>query len=441
MAKDETPIEGAENEEQQQQSKKGNERPAGAPEGKVEAEPSANEIKELYEATGVKAPVPTGKPKGRPKTSDVRAKDDKKNASGNSNSGSEEKDDDDKSKSKNAPASSKDGDSGGKADSKGSKDSKATGKVQDESGDSDEGVRDSESAGKSDSERGREEDSEQRTERTGQEAHDEGSEAEEEGDDEKNNEVKRPGKSNPEVEKRMQRLAAERKEALERAEKAEKALQETTRKQAQERVAQEDPEYTIQDFKKVRDNKTGEIKELNDEEAELAWRRWKDGYDQRATERQARENYEAERVERAEATTRQLMKDSADAYDAIAGLMDEFPELVEKFPDGTVNENFDEDFATDALPIIQEAIEYLPGTEPGNPNDKLPVIVGLKIDPKKILKAFKGISNKKRSLPLNGVNDNVESRSNVAVPHSRSSDPAVNAANELYQELGIKKRI
>jgi hypothetical protein len=71
----------------------------------------------------------------------------------------------------------------------------------------------------------------------------------------------------------------------------------------------------------------------------------------------------------------------------------------------------------------------------------LPVIVGLKVDPKKILAALRSIGNKKRNLPLNGVNDNVESRSNVNVPHSRSSDPTVNAANDLYKELGINKRI
>jgi hypothetical protein len=129
------------------------------------------------------------------------------------------------------------------------------------------------------------------------------------------------------------------------------------------------------------------------------------------------------------------MKKSADAYDALAGLMDEYPELV------STSGKFDDDFAAEAMPIIQEAIEYLPGTEPGNKEDKLPVIVGLRIDPNKILKALKGISTKKRNMPLNGVNDNVERGSTVSVPHSRSSDPNVNAANELYKELGINKRI
>lgn len=439
---DEHQIEGAENEQQedqeQKQSKK-TERPAGAPEGRVEDEPSSAEIKELYEATGVTAPVPTGKSKGRPKTTDVRAKSDKKDPSGSADSGEKGKNADDKNKSKDASASDKDGDSGNKADSKGSKDGKDAGELQDKSGASDGGVRKTESAGEGDSERGGEKDSERGTERAGQEEHDKGGEAEKTGDDEEN--IKRPGKSNPEVEKRMQRLAADRKEALERAERAEKALQESARKQAQEKVSQEDPEYTVDDFRKVRDNKTGEIKELDPEQAELAWRRWKDGYDQRATERQARENYEADRVQRAEATTKKLMEDSVAAYDALAALQNEYPELVRKNPDGSINENFDEDFAAEVMPILEEAIEYLPGTEPGNANDKLPIIVGLRIDPKKILAAMKGISNKKRNLPLNGVNDSVDSGSNVSVPHSRSSDPNVNAANELYKELGINKRI
>jgi hypothetical protein len=101
---------------------------------------------------------------------------------------------------------------------------------------------------------------------------------------------------------------------------------------------------------------------------------------------------------------------------------------------------FDADFAAEALPIIKDSIEYLPGTEPGNAEDNLPVIVGLKLHPKRILDALKKMENKKRELPLNGVNDNVESRSNVAVPHSRSSDPTVQAANELMKELKIDKR-
>lgn len=405
---------------------------AGAPEGAT-SEPSHDEIAELYAATGVKAPVPTGKAKGRPKAANVRAEDDKKNAPGNSNSKRQEAEDaDDKGQSKNAPNSSKNGASGNKADAKGSKNGANDGQLQDESGEADKGVRDAKSRGKGDSERGREEDSELGDERAGQEEHDEGAASEEANDDEKN--LKRPGKSNPEVEQRFQRLTAEKRAAEERAAELERKLQEKERSVEQSRVSQEDPEYTVDDFRRVRDEE-GNVIDLDEDRAELAWRRWKEGYDQRAEEREAKQNY-AERVrENSEEETRVLMKQSADAYDSLAGLMDEYPELV------STSGKFDPDFAADAMPIIEESIEYLPGTEPNNPEGNLPIIVGLKIDPKKILAAMKGISNKKRSLPLNGVNDNVESRSNVAVPHSRSSDPTVNAANDLYKELGINKRI
>lgn len=406
--------------------------PAGQSEGAA-AEPNAAEVESLYKDLGIKAPVPTGATKGRPKTSDVRAKNAAKNGAGSSNSGQKAEDSDDEDKSKNAPTSNKNGDSGNKADSKGAKNKSDDDGVQDESGDADKGVRGAESRDEEDSKRGGEEDSKRRASGDESAEHDEDGKAEGESDDEEA--AKKREKSNPAVEKRMQQLANERREALERAEKAEKALQETARKQEQQRIQQEDPEYTIDDFRRVRDNATGEIHELSPEKAELAWRRWKDGYDARAEQREAKTNY-ADRVrEMTETQEREMMQKSVDAYDALATLMDEYPELV------STSGKFDKDFAAKAMPVIQEAIEYLPGTEPGNAEDKLPVIVGLRIDPRKILAVLKDVREEKRSLPLNGVNDNVESRSNVNVPHSRSSDPTVNAANDLYKELGINKRI
>lgn len=407
-----------------------NERPAGAPEGSVGAEPTADEIKELYEATGVKAPVPTGKAKGRPKTSDVRAEGDKKNGAGSSNSGSA-KNDDNKGKSGDASDSDDDDNSGNSADSKGSKDGKDAGKVQDKSGEADKGVRDSKSTGEKDSERGGKDGSELGDERPGEEAHDEGSE-EKSGENEEEA-GKRPGKSNPAVEARIQKLANEKKAAEERADALEKQLRAEKQAKEQAKTAQEDPEYTVDDFRKVRDRE-GNIIDLDPERAELAWRRWKDGFDQRAAEREAKATQAADREERESEMTRNVMKKSVEAYDALAGLMDEYPELV------STSGKFDKDFAAEAMPIIQESIEYLPGTEPGNAEEKLPIIVGLKIHPKKILEALKKVGNAKRTLPLNGVNDNVESGSNVGVPHSRSSDPTVHAANELMKELNINKR-
>lgn len=406
---------------------------AGAPEGAV-AEPTQDEIKQLYEATGVKAPIPTGKAKGRPKTASVRTEDDKKKTTGNSDSGSKKEDDDDKGKSKDAPASNKNGDSGDNPDEKGKKVGEDSTKVSDESKKTDSGVRDTKSEGEEDSKRGGEGGTEQGAKGSGQKTHDENSEEEEGKDDE----GKRPGKSNPEVEKRFQKLTEEKRAAEQRAIELEKQLQEQKRAEQEQKIAQEDPEYTIEDFRKVRD-RDGNIIDLDAEQAELAWRRWKDGYDQRAAEREAKVAHETAQAAHQEEMQRELMERSVKAYDSLTSLMDQYPELV------STSDKFDEDFAAEALPIIQESIEYLEGTEPGtkdeNGQDVLPVIVGLKIDPNKILLALKNINTKKRSLPLNGVNDNVESRSNVNVPHTRSSDSTVNAANELYKELGIDKRL
>lgn len=402
---------------------------AAAPEGTVAVEPSQDDIKALYEATGVKAPVPTGKAKGRPKATDVRAKDVKKDNSRDSDAG-QQKDATDTGKPKDAPAPNKDGDSGDDSDTKGKEERKDSAKVPEQSEEADNRVRQAKPKAEKDSQRGDQEDVEDGVGRTGQ--------AEDESDDEtktgQDAEGKRPGKSNPEIEKRFQRLTEEKRERDELITRLQKQLQEKEQLVEQTKVAQEDPEYTVEDFLKVRDS-DGDIIDLDPERAELAWRRWKDGYDQRAAEREAKATHAAAEAEREAETTRKVMEESSKAYDALASLMDEYPELV------STNKDFDPEFAADAMPIIEEAVQYLEGTEPGNAEGKLPVITGLKIHPKKILDALKRTNSRKRSLPLNGVNDNVESRSNVAVPHSRSSDPNVNAANDLYAELGIKKRI
>lgn len=397
---------------------------AGAPEGVV-ASPSTDDVQSMYDELGIKATAPSGKSKGRPKTSGVRAEDDDEDGAGNSNSGSA-KNSDNKGQSKNAPDSSKNGGSGNGSDASGSKNGKDAGQVQDESGAADKGVRGAESKGEGNSERGSEEDAGDGTGGAGQEDG-ESEDASQEG--------KRPGKSNPAIERRIQQINEEKRAAEARAEEAERKLAEATQAQQQSKVQQEDPEYTVEDFRRVQNNQTGEIVELSPEQAELAWRRWKDGYDARAEERNAAQNAAARREEFEAEQTRQFMQRSVDAYDALANLMDEYPELV------STSGKFDEDFAAEAMPIIQDSIEYLEGTEPGNKDGNLPVIVGLKLHPQKILNALKNVNERKRSLPLNGLNDTVDSRSNVAVPHSRSSDPTVHAANQLYKDLGIDKRL
>lgn len=425
------------NDEQEEQLEdeqiKTNERAAGAPEGEPAADPTTDEVASLYNDLGIKAPVPTGATKGRPKSTAVRAEDDKKKPAGNSDSRKKEEDDDDEGKSKNAPASDKNVDSRNNPDSKGKKVGKDSDEISDESEEADGGVRKTESDGKGDSKRGSEEDSKRGAERTGQEEHDEGAAEEEAELDEEG--VKRPGKSNPAVEKRFQKLNAEIKARDDLIEKQANELRETQQKQQQAAVAKEDPEYTIDDFRKVRDE-DGNILDLDENQAELAYRRWKDGYEQRKTEREAGQNHENAIREYQETAAREVMESSVKAYDTLTGLLDSYPELNSKNPE------YDKDFSDQVMPIIEEAVIYQKGTEPGNEEGYKSVIIGLRIDPSRILSAMNAIKNAKRTLPLNGVNDNVESRSNKNVPHKgRSSDPTVNAANELYADLGIDKRI
>lgn len=421
MDEDQKPIEGAENEQTKQNE---DEQSIIAKEGAVE-EPNPTDVQKMYDELGIKAKAPSDKPSKRPKADDGGDKKTAKQDDASGKSEQKQENDDSKKQSKTSSTSDKDGVDGNEADEKSKKSSKSDGK---------DGEKDGEvSKDSKQDETGVQETKSEDNEEAGATGKDSGEEGDG-GSREDSEGGKRPGKSNPAVEKRMQELAAQRKEALERAEEAERKLRESTLAQEQAKIAQEDPEYTIEDFMKVRDE-YGDIIDLDRDQAELAWRRWKDGYDQRQEERQAKANYEASQREREEAQTRKLMQDSADAYDTLAGLMDEYPELV------STSGQYDPDFANKAMPIINEAIQYLEGTEPGNPEGKQPVIVGLRINPKTILSAMKDIREAKRNLPLNGINDNVDVGSNVNVPHSRSSDPNIQAANQLYKELGINKRI
>lgn len=424
MNDDGTPIEGAPAES------------TGSIEG-GRATATANEVAELYDELGIDAPVPTGATKGRPKSTDVRAKNDKKKDSGSSDNdggakgGRKAEDSDDKGKSKDAPASDKNGDSGNSADSKTPKNGEKDGKVQDESEEAGKGVRKAESESEDDSERRSEEDADRSDKRPGQKAH-ESDDSEEEGEDD--GQGKRPGKSNPAVEKRFQQLAAERKEALERAERAEQQLKEATQKQRETQIQQEDPEYTVADFKKVRDEQ-GDVYELDDDQAELQYRRWKDGYEARKEQRNAEQNRLDAIEEYRREAEQAVFQSSVEAYDTLTDILETYPELKKGSPD------FDEDFSNRVTPLIEKMIIYQEGTEPGNENGVQSVIIGLKVDPRDILEVISEIKASKRNLPLNGLNDTVDTRSDVSVPHSRSSDSTVNQANELYKSLGINKRI
>lgn len=376
------------------------------------------EVAELYKDLGINAPVPSGKAKGRPKANAGGGGKTAKKDDASAKSGQGAKADDSQDKSKTASTSDKDGGAGDETDEKGEKVVKASGK----DGDTDREVSDADS------------DDESRVSKDEPRDNEASGEAGQEDDEEDDARVKRPGKSNPEVERRFQKLTNEVREREERIEALERQLQESARQFQEQQVSSEDPEYTVEDFRKVRDE-NGDVFELDDDQAELAFRRWQDGYNQRKSEREAAYQHQQQQEQIQHATTQRLMESSAQAYDTLTGIMDEYPELNPNSP------NFDEELSNDITPVIQDMIVYQPGTEPGNEDGYQPVIVGLKMNPTKILSIINKVKTAKRNLPLNGINDTVDVGSNVSVHSGRSSDSMVNAANELYKELGIKKRI
>ena len=384
--------------------------------GATEATTTTDEVAKMYADLGIKSPAPTGAAKGRPKSTTVRAKDvsdkddsDTKHERKESAQGSD--------KPKDAPDTVKHGDKGDDPDPKSSKVGEDSGKVPGGTEETDEGVRKAEPKSKEDSERGREEGSDDGDERAGEEAE----------------EIKREGKSNPKIERRFQKMTADVRERDERIAELQQQLQSVVQEQTQQKVQHEDPKYSVDDFRRVRDDE-GNVIDLGEDEAELAYRRWQDGYNQRASEREAEAQHQMSREREEAEMSEQVMQRSVEAYDTLAGLMDEFPQLVGG------SGKYDAEFAAQAMPIIQESIIYQPGTEPGNEKGERPVILGMRMHPKRILEAMTTMGNAKRNLPLNGTNDNVDTRSNVRVSHGRSSDATVNAANELMKDLNINKR-
>lgn len=378
------------------------------------------EAKQLYEDLGIKKPVPTGKAKGRPKADDGGDKKAAKQDDASVKPSAKGQADDSADESKTAPDTDKSRSDGDDSDTSSKEVSKTDGK----DGATDGKVSDN---GKDDEARVSKDepsDNDETGETSGQDA---------EKTDDGVEEVKRPGKSNPEVEKRFQRLTSEVKQRDEAIEKLSQQLEQLTTQQREYQTNQEDPEYTIEDFRKVRDE-NGEVFDLDDNQAELAWRRWQDGYNQRKTEREAQYQHEQAQLQQQQEYEQQRMQKSVEAYDTLTGLIDSYPELDKNSPE------FDAELSSTVLPIIKDLIEYEEGTEPGNEQGLQPVVVGMKMNPNSVLQVINKIRQSKRNLPLNGLSDTVESRSNVNVPHSRSSDPTVNQANELMKELGINKR-
>lgn len=372
------------------------------------------QAKELYEELGVDKPVP--KAKGRPKGSGKRDKDIQEDGNRRSSAGNN-KDGKGKNESSDAHNSSEDGDSAAGSDKKDTSKQSDSGekvssdklddkKVREESEKTDDGVHSSESRSDKDSEQEGEGDAAR-------------------GDDEPDEDQgKRPGKSNPKIERRFQHLTGERNAAIKRAEAAEQKLAEVLRQQEQAKVESEDPEYTIDDFRRVY-NERGEVVDLTPDQAELAWRRWKDGYEQRQAERFVNEHHRLEQEKQEQQVTQQLMQRSVEAQEALEDLLESTPELDVNSP------KFDQQLSDVVVPMIQDSIIIDPNTG---------AIVGHKIQPKLILQSIRQVMSTKRNLPLNGLNDNVDVSSGVRVNKGRSSDLLVNQANELFEELGIDKR-
>lgn len=367
------------------------------------------QAKELYNDLGIDAKVPTGKTVGRPKSSKVRAEDankeDSKGASTNTEKQEEAKDDKDKDEPKDAQDSANDGDTGDKTDKKSSKDDTDDGEVPEKSEKTSDGVREDEPETA--------EDTESSDERGG----------------------KRPGKSSPAIERRFQQLSSEIHDRDKVIDDLQTQLREAVDNQRKAQQDSEDPKYTLDDFREVRDE-YGDIVQLDSDQAELAWRRWQEGYNQRQAERDAerhRQETEAQQQANYEA---QLMKSSMDAYDTLASIRDSYPQLDEN------SDKFDRALSDTVIPVIEQSIIYQPGTEPGNEQGNSPVIIGLRMDPKVLLGAIDAVKDMKRDLPLNGLSDSIDnSTGGYSVPRSKSSDPMINQANELYQSLGIKKRL
>lgn len=420
MNQDGTPIEGAE------QVEPG----AGTGGGEQRATATEDEARELHKSLGIKSTFTADKSKKRPSTTDVRNKDvSKKDDDDSDNRGSGKPSSSVKPKA--TPDSDKDGDSGNGDSSKKPKERKEDGEVSGESEEAGDGVHKAKSRTEEDSEQGGEGDADD-PDSGARQREDESGDAEEEGED-ADDEGKRPGKSNPKIEQRFQKLTNEVKERDEVIEELQQKLEQATRQQFEEKTNNEDPQYTVEDFKKVRDEE-GNIHDLDDDQAELAFRRWQDGYTQRAAERDAQFNQEQALAKAQQEYAENAMRQSVEAYDTLTGMLDSYPEL------DVNNPKFDQELSDQVMPLIEEMIEYHPGTEPGNENGVQPVIAGMRMKPNKILDVINSIRNAKRTLPLNGLNDTVDTRSNVSVPHSRSSDPVVNQANQLMKDLKINKR-
>lgn len=368
------------------------------------------QAKQLYEEFGVKADVP--KTRGRPKKSD--SGDEGKSEVDKRTSNEKRKNGSNQSKPKDEASSDDNDDSGNESQKVVKKDAKDNSKVSKGAEKTGDGTDEDKSEQDGSSERGSSGDSER---------DDEGNESGEE--------VKRPGKSSPAAERRIRQLNSEKNEAVARAEQAERKYAQLQQQLEQERVQLEDPEYTLEDFRHVQDE-NGNILELDDIQQELAYRRWKDGYNERQAERENQALQSQIQDYREYQQSEEIMRKSVEAYDLLNNILENTAELDVR------SDKFDKEFSDTIMPLIEGSLEYAPGTEPGNPYGNNPVITGFSLDPRLILQAASTLRNTKRNIPLNALDATVESE-DAAYYHSPSSDPLEQAADKLYKMYGIKK--
>lgn len=368
------------------------------------------QAKQLYEEFGVKADVP--KTRGRHKKSD--SGDEGKSEVDKRTSNEKRKNGSNQSKPKDEASSDDNDDSGNESQKVVKKDAKDNSKVSKDAEKTGDGTDEDKSEQDGGSERGSSGDSER---------DDEGNESEEE--------VKRPGKSSPAAERRIRQLNSEKNEAVARAEQAERKYAQLQQQLEQERVQLEDPEYTLEDFRHVQDE-NGNILELDDIQQELAYRRWKDGYNERQAERENQALQSQIQDYREYQQSEEIMRKSVEAYDLLNNILENTAELDIR------SDKFDKEFSDTIMPLIEGSLEYAPGTEPGNPYGNNPVITGFSLDPRLILQAASTLRNTKRNIPLNALDATVESE-DAAYYHSPSSDPLEQAADKLYKMYGIKK--
>lgn len=368
------------------------------------------QAKQLYEEFGIKADVP--KSRGRPKKSD--SGDEGKSEVDKRTSNEKRKNGSNQSKPKDEASSDDNDDSGNESQKVVKKDTKDNSKVSKDAEKTGDGTDEDKSEQDGSSERGSSGDSER---------DDEGNESGEE--------VKRPGKSSPAAERRIRQLNSEKNEAVARAEQAERKYAQLQQQLEQERVQLEDPEYTLEDFRHVQDE-NGNILELDDIQQELAYRRWKDGYNERQAERENQALQSQVQDYREYQQSEEIMRKSVEAYDLLNNILENTAELDVR------SDKFDKEFSDTIMPLIEGSLEYAPGTEPGNPYGNNPVIAGFSLDPRLILQAASTLRNTKRNIPLNALDATVESE-DAAYYHSPSSDPLEQAADKLYKMYGIKK--